>query len=224
MHAWNQTGGRSQTFVSSCAIWVLLLALAMVQPANSAEGESTTLAGVAIRPDAPCAHTHLRGGAEGTGKVQGRGEKVGWRAKKQLKQKKSEAPGVPLEPPMGTRDAFPEDHRVRSWLFAHFRAVARLFGFLEYDAPVLEVSTRVCARVGGGVYRVNRCANDPAFFTHAHTLLCRALSEICLLTARNPLHSQSRRRNHGANVQFRRQGALTSSIAFTPIFSPFHLH
>jgi len=149
MHARNQIGGRSQTFVSSCAIRVLLLALATVQPANSAEGESTTLAGVAIRPDAPCAHTHLRGGAEETGQVQGRGVKVGWRAKKQLKQKKSEAPGVPLEPPMGTRDAFPEDHRVRSWLFAHFRAVARLFGFLEYDAPVLEVSTRVCAKVGG---------------------------------------------------------------------------
>ena len=27
---------------------------------------------------------------------------------------------------------------MRSWLFGHFRAVARLFGFLEYDAPVLE--------------------------------------------------------------------------------------
>ena len=27
---------------------------------------------------------------------------------------------------------------MRTWLFAHFRAVARLFGFLEYDAPVLE--------------------------------------------------------------------------------------
>ena len=45
---------------------------------------------------------------------------------------------VPLEPPCGTRDFFPEDLRVRMWLFAHFRAVARLFGFLEYDAPVLE--------------------------------------------------------------------------------------
>jgi hypothetical protein len=31
-----------------------------------------------------------------------------------------------------------EELRVRSWLFGHFRAVARLFGFLEYDAPVLE--------------------------------------------------------------------------------------
>ena len=45
---------------------------------------------------------------------------------------------MPRDPPMGTRDFFPDELRVRTWLFAHFRAVARLFGFLEYDAPVLE--------------------------------------------------------------------------------------
>ncbi len=38
----------------------------------------------------------------------------------------------------GTRDFYPEEMRLRSWLFSHFRAAARLHGFEEYDAPVLE--------------------------------------------------------------------------------------
>ncbi len=45
---------------------------------------------------------------------------------------------APLQPPRGTRDFFPEDLRRREWLFAHFRATARRFGFEEFDAPVLE--------------------------------------------------------------------------------------
>jgi len=43
-----------------------------------------------------------------------------------------------LLPPRGTRDFYPEDLRIRSWLFAHFREVARRFGFEEVDAPVVE--------------------------------------------------------------------------------------
>ena len=43
-----------------------------------------------------------------------------------------------LAPPRGTRDFFPEDMRLRNWLFGHFRETARLFGFEEYDAPVVE--------------------------------------------------------------------------------------
>lgn len=43
-----------------------------------------------------------------------------------------------LAPPRGTRDFFPEEMRQRNWLFGHFREVARLFGFEEYDAPVVE--------------------------------------------------------------------------------------
>lgn len=45
---------------------------------------------------------------------------------------------ISLEPPTGTRDFYPAEMRVRSWLFAHFREVARQFAFQEYDAPVLE--------------------------------------------------------------------------------------
>ena len=44
----------------------------------------------------------------------------------------------PLQPPRGTRDFYPEDLRLRNWLFGHFRAVSRSFGFEEVDAPVLE--------------------------------------------------------------------------------------
>jgi histidyl-tRNA synthetase len=44
----------------------------------------------------------------------------------------------PLQPPRGTRDFYPEELRRRDWLFGHFRAVARAFGYEEVDAPVLE--------------------------------------------------------------------------------------
>jgi histidyl-tRNA synthetase len=43
-----------------------------------------------------------------------------------------------LQAPRGTRDFYPEDMRLRSWLFDHFRAVSRSFAFEEVDAPVLE--------------------------------------------------------------------------------------
>ncbi|MAE93839.1 MAG: histidine--tRNA ligase [Deltaproteobacteria bacterium] len=42
------------------------------------------------------------------------------------------------QPPRGTRDFYPEDLRVRQWLFAHWREVARRFGFEEVDAPIVE--------------------------------------------------------------------------------------
>ena len=38
----------------------------------------------------------------------------------------------------GTRDFYPEDMRVRNWLFEKFHRAARSHGFEEYDAPVLE--------------------------------------------------------------------------------------
>lgn len=43
-----------------------------------------------------------------------------------------------IQAPRGTRDFYPEDLRLRSWLFAHFREVARRFAFDEVDAPVVE--------------------------------------------------------------------------------------
>ncbi len=43
-----------------------------------------------------------------------------------------------LQPPRGTRDFYPEDLRLRSWLFDHFREVSLRFGFEEVDAPIVE--------------------------------------------------------------------------------------
>jgi histidyl-tRNA synthetase len=44
----------------------------------------------------------------------------------------------PLKAPRGTRDFYPEEMRLRSWLFAHCREVSRRFGYQEVDAPILE--------------------------------------------------------------------------------------
>lgn len=53
-----------------------------------------------------------------------------------------------LAPPRGTRDFFPEDLRLQHWLFGHFREVARLFGFVEYDAPVVESAELYTRKAG----------------------------------------------------------------------------
>ncbi|GFR46803.1 hypothetical protein Agub_g8435 [Astrephomene gubernaculifera] len=45
---------------------------------------------------------------------------------------------IDTQPPRGTRDFFPEDMRLRNWLFGEFAAVSRSFGFEQYDTPVLE--------------------------------------------------------------------------------------
>jgi len=47
---------------------------------------------------------------------------------------------ISFEPPIGTRDMFPSDMRIRNWLFSIWRRVSISFNFLEYDAPVLESS------------------------------------------------------------------------------------
>ena len=53
-----------------------------------------------------------------------------------------------LAPPRGTRDFFPEDMRLRDWLLGHFRTVSRLFGFEEYDAPVVESEALYTRKAG----------------------------------------------------------------------------
>jgi histidyl-tRNA synthetase len=53
-----------------------------------------------------------------------------------------------LKPVRGTRDFFPAEMRLRSWLFGHFREVARRFGFEEYDAPVVETEALYIRKAG----------------------------------------------------------------------------
>ncbi|MDJ0866586.1 MAG: histidine--tRNA ligase [Myxococcota bacterium] len=43
-----------------------------------------------------------------------------------------------LQAPRGTRDFYPEEMRLRTWLFDQFRAVSRAFAFEEVDAPIVE--------------------------------------------------------------------------------------
>ncbi len=53
-----------------------------------------------------------------------------------------------LQAPRGTRDFFPEDFRYREWLFGHFHAVARRFGFEGVDAPLLEYAELFTRKAG----------------------------------------------------------------------------
>ena len=64
------------------------------------------------------------------------------------KKKKSTAPKLETNPPKGTRDFYPEDMRLRTWLFDQWRDVARRFSFLEYDAPVLESEALYTRKAG----------------------------------------------------------------------------
>ncbi|KAL9190193.1 hypothetical protein ACHAXT_007404 [Thalassiosira profunda] len=61
-------------------------------------------------------------------------------------QKKQVA--LDTNPPKGTRDFYPPDMRLRTWLFDQWRAVAALYGFSEYDAPVLESESLYTRKAG----------------------------------------------------------------------------
>ncbi len=43
-----------------------------------------------------------------------------------------------LAPPRGTRDFYPDEMRIRSWIFSVWRETARRCGFEEYDSSILE--------------------------------------------------------------------------------------
>lgn len=43
-----------------------------------------------------------------------------------------------LEAVSGTRDFYPPERYLQNWLFGHYKAAAELFGFVEYDAAILE--------------------------------------------------------------------------------------
>ncbi len=53
-----------------------------------------------------------------------------------------------LSPPRGTRDFYPAEMRLRTWLHGHFREVAGRFGFEEYDAPVVETAGLYVRKAG----------------------------------------------------------------------------
>ena len=57
-------------------------------------------------------------------------------------------PKLDTNPTKGTRDFYPEDMRLRTWLFEQWRAVAKTYGFSEYDAPVLEAEALYTRKAG----------------------------------------------------------------------------
>lgn len=48
----------------------------------------------------------------------------------------------------GTRDFYPEDMRLRNWMFSVMRQVVRSFGYQEYDGPILESFDLYAAKTG----------------------------------------------------------------------------
>lgn len=81
------------------------------------------------------------------------GEASGGRASAAVKQDAAKGGAKPqekldLQPPKGTRDFYPEEMRLRNWLFGHWKEVARLYGFEEYDSPVLESEALYIRKAG----------------------------------------------------------------------------
>lgn len=52
------------------------------------------------------------------------------------------------QPYKGTRDFYPEDKRIQKWMFGKLRQVVESFGYLEYDAPLIEPVDIYLAKTG----------------------------------------------------------------------------
>lgn len=52
------------------------------------------------------------------------------------------------QPVKGFRDIYPEDMVIRNWLFGKMRETAKLFGYQEYDGPILEEMSLYAAKSG----------------------------------------------------------------------------
>ena len=64
------------------------------------------------------------------------------------KANKKKSARLDTNPPKGTRDFYPVDMRLRTWLFDHWRNVAKTYGFVEYDSPVLESESLYTRKAG----------------------------------------------------------------------------
>lgn len=53
-----------------------------------------------------------------------------------------------IQPYKGTRDFYPEDKRIQKWMFSKLRDVVESFGYLEYDAPLIEPFEIYAAKTG----------------------------------------------------------------------------
>ena len=48
----------------------------------------------------------------------------------------------------GTRDFYPEDMRIRNWLFDKFHNTSKSHGFEEYDTPIVEYEELYTRKAG----------------------------------------------------------------------------
>ena len=53
-----------------------------------------------------------------------------------------------IQPVKGTRDFYPEEMALRSWIYAYARQISEAFGYQEYDAPFLESIELYAAKSG----------------------------------------------------------------------------
>jgi histidyl-tRNA synthetase len=53
-----------------------------------------------------------------------------------------------IQPVKGTRDFYPEQMAIRTWLYNTARSVAESFGYQEYEAPILESLDLYAAKSG----------------------------------------------------------------------------
>lgn len=53
-----------------------------------------------------------------------------------------------IPPVKGTRDFYPENQAFQNWLYSKFKEVAELFGFQEYEGPILESLDLYAAKSG----------------------------------------------------------------------------
>lgn len=68
---------------------------------------------------------------------------------KQLTQEENKAaPKLSTQPYKGARDFYPEDMRIRSYIFDVWRKVCKRYGFEEYDFPILEPFEIYAAKTG----------------------------------------------------------------------------
>lgn len=58
-----------------------------------------------------------------------------------------------IQTPPGMRDFFPEDMRLREWLFGHWRAASEAFGFEPYDGPIFEFMELYTVKSGEEITR-----------------------------------------------------------------------
>src|ERR1700712_3740198 len=52
------------------------------------------------------------------------------------------------QPYKGTRDFYPDEMKIRTWIFSRMREVCQSFGYQEYDGPMLEPFELYAAKTG----------------------------------------------------------------------------